>query len=282
MNNRKEKHAANQFFSSLLVRQDQENKALLQQFPGGYQLLVSDAQDTSKISGESSGNFSLGYQFGSPPPGMISFQLREQWMEQVSRRREQVEKEARTDPRQATADALGLPAVSSLSPDGESPRAETLLTIGRMAAAGNPSASRTALEELHKSLADLSLAQQARLIITLGEMFLQLGDAESGRETVKDGLKTAEKLYARDTDIADPNQVIKAKWPSANAWWRLVSLATRISPAFALQVLAEIPDPEIATLAKVEFAKNLLGSPSSLPMRAQERHRDGANRVVKF
>jgi hypothetical protein len=56
-------------------------------------------------------------------------------------------------------------------------------------------------------------------------MYLQLGDAESTREALKDGLKIAEKLYARDTDVADPNQVIKAKWPSANAWRRLVSLA---------------------------------------------------------
>jgi hypothetical protein len=151
-----------------------------------------------------------------------------------------------------------------------------------MAAAGNPSASHTAIEALHDTLADLSLVQQARLLIDLGEMYLQLGDAESTRETVKDGLKVAEKLYARDTDIADPNQVIKAKWPSANAWWRLVSLAARISPAFASQILTSIPDPEIATFEKVEFGKTLLGSPSGVPMPAQERHSDGVNRVVKF
>jgi len=266
-----------------LLREDRESKALLQQFPGGYESLVSLPQDTSKSSSESTGNFSLAYQFGSPPPEMIAFQLQEQWMQRVTRRREQIEKEARMDPRQATADALGLPAVSSLFPDGESPRAETLLTIGRMAAAGNPSASRTALEALHKTLVDLPLVQQSRLIITLGEMYLRLGDAESTRETVRDGLKIAEKLYARDADIADPNEVIKAKWPSANAWWRLVGLAARISPAFASQVLAEIPDPEIATLAKVEFGKTLLGSASDvLPLRAQERHRDGVYRVVDF
>jgi hypothetical protein len=69
-------------------------------------------------------------------------------------------------------------------------------------------------QELHKSLADLSLAQQARLIITLGEMFLRLGDSESARDAVKDGLKIAEKLYARNSDIANPNQIIKEKWPS--------------------------------------------------------------------
>ena len=266
-----------------LLREDQENKALLQQFPGGYESLVSESQDTSKTSSESNGNISLAYQFGTPSPQMLSFQLQEQWMEQVSRSRDQIEKEARDDPRQATADALGLPAVSSLFPDGESPRAETLLTIAHVAAAGNPSASRTALEELHKSLADLSLVQQARLIITLGEMFLELGDAESAHEIVKDGLKIAEKLYACDSEIADPNQVIKARWPCANAWWRLVSLAARISPAFASQVLAEIPDPEIATLVKVEFGRTLLGSASEvLPLRPQERHSDETNRAVNF
>ena len=266
-----------------LLREDQENKALLQQFPGGYESLVSVPQDTSTTSGKSSGNFSLAYQFGSPSPQTSSFQLQGQWMEQVNSKREQIENEAKKDPRQATADALGLPAVSSLFPDGQSPRAETLLTISRMAAAGNPSASRTALEELHKTLADLSLVQQARLIITLAEVYLQLGDAESARETVKDGLKIAEKLYARDSDIADPNQVIKAEWPSADAWWRLVSLAAHISPAFASQIITEIPDPEIATLVKVEFGRTLLGSASDvLPLRPQERHRNESNRAVNF
>ncbi len=265
-----------------LMREDQENRTLLRQFPGGYESLVSTPQDTSKTSVESSGNFSLAYQFGSPSPQVLSFQLQEQWIEQLSHRREQIENEAMNDPRQAIADALGLPAVSSLFAEDESPRAETLLTIGRMAAAENPSASRTALEELHKTLADLSLVQQARLIISLGETYLQLGDAESTRETVNDGLKVAEKLYARDADIADPNQVIKARWPSAIAWGRLVTLAARISPCFASRILTAIPDPEIVTLEKVKFAKTLLGSPSSLPMTAQERHRDEKNRVTNF
>ena len=110
-----------------------------------------------------------------------------------------------------------------------------------------------------------------------------LSIADETEEWSEGASNSLEKLYARDADIADPNEVIKAKWPSANAWWRLVGLAARISPAFASQVLAEIPDPEIATLAKVEFGKTLLGSASDvLPLRAQERHRDGVYRVVDF
>jgi len=255
-----------------LLHDDQENKALLQQFPGGYQSLASIPQAPSKISGESENNFSLAYQLGGASPEMIAFQLQEQLMQQVNCRRERIEKEAVKDPQQGIADALGLPAAYSFSPDDESPRAETLLMISRMAAGENPSASRRALEELDKTLSDLSLVQQARLIITMGEMYLQLGDAESARETVNDGLKIAEKLYARDRDGADPNQVIKARWPSAIAWRQLVSLAARISPAFASKVLAEIPDPEIATFARVEFANILLGSILGLPIRAEERH----------
>ncbi len=90
-----------------LLREDQESKALLHEFPRGYESLVSEPQDTSNISGESSGNFSLAYQFGTPSPQMFSFQLEEQWMEQVNRRRERIEKEVRKDPRQAIADAGG-------------------------------------------------------------------------------------------------------------------------------------------------------------------------------
>ena len=82
--------------------------------------------------------------------------------------------------------------------------------------------------------------------------------------------------------MADPNQLIKLNWPSTHAWWNLVSLAARVSPDFASQMLTEIPDPEIATLEKVEFGKTLLGSPSDLALHAQERHRDRADAVVPF
>jgi hypothetical protein len=68
-------------------------------------------------------------------------------------------------------------------------------------------------------------------------MYLQLGDAETTRETVKDGLKIAEKLYARDTDIADASQIIKANWPSVGTWCQLVSLAAHISVALASRFL---------------------------------------------
>jgi hypothetical protein len=249
-----------------LLREDQENRALLRQFPGGYVSLVSETRETSRTADESDGNFSLAYQFGSSSPLGIALQPQGQQAEQVSRRQRQIEEAVTKDPEQAIADALGLPLASNLSPRSKSPRAEALLTIAQMTVGSHPSASGKALEELRKTLTDTPLVQQARLIISLTEIYIQLGDCESARDAVKDGLKIAEKLYRHDSDVPDINQVIKAKWPSANAWRGLVSLAARISPAFASQVLSEIPDPEIATLEKVEVGKTLLGSTSGVTL----------------
>ncbi len=79
------------------------------------------------------------------------------------------------------------------------------------------------------------------------------------RRQFKALLKAAEKLYAHDVDADDPNKSFKRTWPSADLWRKCVQAAAKISPAFAEEIIAEIPDPEIAAAQKVAFASSLLG-----------------------
>ena len=146
----------------------------------------------SPTTGESTTGFSLAYQLGSPSPETIPYQLQDQWIEQINRRHRQIEEEAWKDPRQAIIDALGLPSAPSVFSEGDSPRAAALLSIAQMTAGSDSSASRKAAEELRTVLEDMSLVHQANLTIKLGEVYLRLGDLESAREAIKDGLKIAE------------------------------------------------------------------------------------------
>jgi len=73
-------------------------------------------------------------------------------------------------------------------------------------------------------------------------------------------MKLAEKVYAIDTDSDDPNLAFEGAWPSANTWRSCVEEAAKVSPAFAEELLTQIPDPEIASLQRVMYANFLLGA----------------------
>jgi hypothetical protein len=95
-------------------------------------------------------------------------------------------------------------------------------------------------------------------------------------------MKIAEKLYASDTDASEPNLALKAEWPSAGLWRKLVMLATRLSPRLAEQMVSDISDPEIRVFQRVSLANALLGG-AEFPMRCIEWHADAHHdRMVVF
>jgi hypothetical protein len=107
---------------------------------------------------------------------------------------------------------------------------------------------------------------QFDMLAGAGDDYLKLGNTESAKKVVDQGVKLAEKLYATDTDANDPNQAFKAMWPSTSAWGRFIALATRISPQTALQAINSIPDPEIQALETIALADSLLGAPRGMEM----------------
>src|SRR6266700_1404280 len=76
--------------------------------------------------------------------------------------------------------------------------------------------------------------------------------------------KAAEKLYPTAPDADDPNRAFKGTWPSADLWRQCIQIAGKVSPSLAEEIIAEIPDPEIAAAQKIAFANSLLG-PSGQP-----------------
>jgi hypothetical protein len=265
-----------------LLHESHEDQMLLRQFPGGYESLTPEDRESTTAKGQSTNNWTLDYEPTSSSPESIGYQLQAQRTQQLARIRDSIVQETAKDPQQALTDALDLPTVVSFLSRVEFPRAEALLGLAQITARDSPVVSRRALEELWKITDYLPLLQQARFLIDAAEVYLQIGDPESAHQSIRECLDVAQVLYARDNNASDPNQVIKAKWPSANVWWRLIGLAARISPDLASQILSAIPDVEIAALEKAGFAKALLGSSSDVPMWAEELHNDGVNQIANF
>jgi hypothetical protein len=119
--------------------------------------------------------------------------------------------------------------------------------------------AKNALDEERKWLEGLSTKNQSAVLVDAAETYIRLGDTDRAQKTLQEALKAADKAYARDTDADDPNRAFKAAWPSTNLWRRIVGAAGRISSDFAGEVIAAVPDPEIATVVKLGYAESLLG-----------------------
>lgn len=98
---------------------------------------------------------------------------------------------------------------------------------------------------------------------------------------VAKGFGYARSQWKLDTDPADPNQVIKTQWPSTTTWEMFAVMATRVSPDFAIQQIATIPDSEIQLLAKVILARLWLDSRPffQCPSSHFKYHNDGGSCV---
>jgi hypothetical protein len=233
-----------------LLRDDTELQAQLKKYPKGMQSLTSQ------------GNiYSYGVTDEDSPKGAEGMAT-QQVGEQVRQRMMEIVKESEKNPEHALADATGLPVQG---PSEDSPRAQMLVEIAKGAAKKRPSVAKSALGEILK-IEDQLTPQQIAGIADLPRIYLDLGDEDGARKALKPLLKTAEKIYAHDIDADDPNKAFKGTWPSADLWLKCVQAAAKISPSLAEEVISEIPDPEIAASAKVDFASSLLRASSASAM----------------
>ena len=88
---------------------------------------------------------------------------------------------------------------------------------------------------------------------------MDLGDEDGAKKALKALVKAAGKIYEHDVDADDPNETFKGTWPSADLWRKCVQASAKISPALAEEIIADIPDPDIAAAEKISFASSLLG-----------------------
>ena len=180
--------------------------------------------------------------------------------EQARQQMKQIVDLAESDPVQAIAQTTTLPVSIGDSP--MSPRGEALALIAQKNVKKNPAAASQALSELRKVAPDMPLLRQAQALSTAADVYLKLGDPDSAEKVVSEGFKVADKLLERDLNPEDPNQGLKAWWPSADAYRRFVEVQTKISQRNTLKLLKEIKDPEIRTLESIMYARSLLGLPT--------------------
>ncbi len=165
------------------------------------------------------------------------------------------------NPKQALTAALSLPET-----EGDShPRQEALLRIGRAAKVKHPTAARDALQELAKlgkdqepGISPEALARNpwADALVLAAE----LKESELGKKLLAIGLDQADKLKAKDADSDDPNQALKAWWPSTNMAQKMVAAAGKLSPQLALAMAQEMQDPDWQLLSRLRLANEALGA----------------------
>jgi hypothetical protein len=233
-----------------LLRDNAEAKAKLASYPQGMQSLRAKGEISS---------------FGVDDNDAPQAAEREAHDETLGRLQQSVDaviKEDEKDPAQALEDALNLPLQSS---SGFPPRARALMQIAYDVANEKPSVAKAAVNEILKFQDQLTPDQTAGLA-NLPELYMALGEEDEAKKVLGAVLKAAEKIYAHDTDADDPNKAFKGTWPSSDLWRKCVQVAAKISPALSEEIIANIPDPDIAAAQKVAFASSLLGATSGEPI----------------
>ena len=192
-------------------------------------------------------------------------------MQDASNRSQQIVDEAATDPGQALAHATTLPVIV----DGiiaMSPRGNALTGIAKAAAKSNPAIAKQALADLRKIVPDMPLDIQAGSLQSAIATYIVLGDNDAAESAISEGIKVAEKLLEKDLNPDDPNQALKAWWPSANAYRSFVEAQTKVSRQQTLALLKEIKDQDIRTIESITYARTMLGLPTGRS-RIQEKRK---------
>ena len=232
--------------ANALLRDNAEVQAQLEKYPQGIESLDSDQTFFSYgMTDPSSARAGSGVEAANA-------QLRQRVFDII--------RDAEKDPALALSEALALPVESAGF--GPSPRAQALMQIASLTGKKKAALTKSALNELMK-IEDQLTPEQMRGVAKFPELYLVLGDEEDAKKALRALLKAAGKIYAQDSDAADPNHAFKGVWPSVDMWRQCVQVAGSISPDLAEEIISDIPDPDIVALEKVAFASALLHAPSA-------------------
>lgn len=242
-----------------LLEENKSLQAMLQQFPLGMESVDPTPKEKPK-EGEA-GPKRTGVQTSvfSTDRANAAMSAQQYAAQEARRRMQEVMGEAEKDPVQALAHTTTLPITIGDFP--MSPRGNALTAIAHASVKKNPAVASQALSELRKIVGDMPLGAQAQSLQTAANLYLELGDREGAEKSVSEGFKVADKLLEKDLNPDDPNQGLKAWWPSADAYRRFVEVQTKISRRDTVNLLKEIKDPEIRTLQSIMYARALLGLP---------------------
>ena len=154
---------------------------------------------------------------------------------------------------EALSDAAGIADVNL--------RAQVYEYIARLHVGKQDRIVREALANMLEAAGKLKSREGLRYYSSAAGIYMQIHDADAARKSIETGLELAGKLYLVDSDDDDPNTALKAFWPSTNAFCTLLREAARISPDWAISLLADIKDPEIRVAAETALAGGWLEAP---------------------
>jgi hypothetical protein len=256
-----------------LLRENSETQANLKRYPQGMQSLdpgnYRDANPEKRQTGIYTVEYSVGDAVSDPTRA-----LKEQLQNDLDRRMNLISSESSKDPKQALTDAMNLPQENPVNGRFDSPRLAALVEVAKATMERDPMVARAALDELRRNMDGTHPLQQGLQLVEATRLYLKLNEIESARKALQELLKTAERVYAVDTNADDPNKAFKGKWPSAALWFECMQLAGRISPELVDQVAFSVTDPEIAAAVRVAYANSLLGSQAG-SSEVEEWHKSG-------
>jgi hypothetical protein len=109
--------------------------------------------------------------------------------------------------------------------------------------------------------------------------YIKMEDQESAQKLLAKCPPPANEAIKQDANADDPNKALKAYWPSTNSWRKLLQVANQVSPDLTRELMKEISDPEIKTLARVDLAKAIVGAPNGQTIIAVQRGKQNSIRM---
>ena len=113
---------------------------------------------------------------------------------------------------------------------------------------------------------------KADYLARIAELEIREKETAAAAETIHSGLKVADELLSADESADDPNQAVKAYWPSTHVWRIFIELADKISHRFAQENLEKLRDPEIALLSRITLADSWLEVKPVMSEVIEKRH----------
>jgi len=189
---------------------------------------------------------------------------------------------AQEDPKQALAQAQTLPVEIQMFGVYQPIRIDALRGVANASLKSSPAVAREAIADMVGSAGELTeSSEQVFQLAEAARLSLELGDVDRAKGALDSAASKANDAVKKDENSDDPNQALKAYWPSAVGWQDLLHIATHISPAYAQKLAHDIWDAQIRILATIAVADELAGAPlghHSTMLRLADRayYNDGA------
>lgn len=229
-----------------LLKKNQEAADMLRRFPNGLQ---TDApqQGQGRDGGQRPGGAMMMVGSGGPASGDMAAEMRE------FSKAEKLLEDAEAHPDQALANVATL--------QSKQLRGNALLEIAQVSWKKNAATAKSALKQFLELAPDLRADEQPRMISRAADIYVKMGATEDAKRAVDKVLDAAAAMLKQDTNGDDPNKALKAYWPSTNAYGSALRTAGKVSPAWALTILKDMPDADIRFCSEMALAAEWLRLP---------------------